>query len=35
MNTSNLIALLALGLSILSYVEESEHRDWLRKRDQL
>lgn len=35
MNTSNLIALIALGLGILSYVDEKEHRDWLRKRDQL
>lgn len=35
MNTTNLIALLALGLSILSYVDEREHREWLRERDQL
>lgn len=35
MNAGNLIALLALGVSILSYVDEREHRDWLRKRDQL
>lgn len=35
MNTSNLIALLALGVSILSYIGEQEHRDWLRERDQL
>lgn len=33
MSTSNLIALLALGLGILSYVDEKEHREWLRERD--
>lgn len=35
MSTSNLIALLALGLGILSYIDEKEHREWLRERDQL
>lgn len=35
MSMTNLIALLALGVSILSYIDEQEHRDWMRKRDQL
>lgn len=35
MSTSNLIALLALGVSILRYLNEQEHRDWLRERDSI
>lgn len=35
MNTPTFIALLALGVSILSYIDEQEHREWMRSRDHL
>lgn len=33
MNTPTFIALLALGVSILGYLDEKEHREWMRSRE--
>lgn len=35
MNTSTFIALLALGVSIISLIDEKEHREWERSRSLL
>lgn len=35
MNNHTLIALLALGVSILNYLDAKEHREWERSRDHL
>lgn len=35
MNASTVIALIALGVSVLSYLDEKEHREWSRSRDHL
>lgn len=35
MNAYTFIALLALGVNVLSYLDEKEHREWERSRDRL
>lgn len=34
MNGNLLVAIIALGVSVLSYLDAKEHRDWERSRDQ-
>lgn len=35
MNGTQLIALIALGVSILGYLDDKEHHRWLRERDHM
>lgn len=35
MNMHTLLALLALGVSVLDYIDSKEHREWERSRDRL
>lgn len=35
MNGNLLVALIALGINVISYLEAKEHREWERSRDQL